>query len=189
MKKIKINLATYKNRVPILIGIRGENEVRQIDIDFEKWAEIYGEGTVAVVVQRNGDANPYPITVEASDHIASWIISMTDTEKEGKGEAQVSYIVGEAVKRSEIIPFTVKRGLDSDGDVPDPYISWLEQVQATGVLVSEFAETASDAAQASANSAEQARGYASVAKQSVAETLKFTESGDGEIVITINTEV
>lgn len=189
MKTLKLNLATYKSRAPILVGFQGENAVRRLDFDYTQWAEMYGEGTLTLSIQRHGDANPYPLNIGASEHVASWVVSRTDTEKEGKGEAQVAYIVGGTVKKSEIISFKVRRGLDSEGDIPDPYISWLEQVQVTGVQVSEYAESASESAGASAGYAHDAQEYARTAKQAVTETLQFADDGDGEIVISFNTEV
>lgn len=189
MRTIIINLATYKNRVPVRIGFQGENEVSQIKFDFTAWAEEYGEGAITLVVQRKGDSSPYPLALTISDHFATWNITDTDLAREGEGEAQLSYIVGTAVKRSEIFSFTVKRSLDSGGSAPDPYVSWLEQVQQIGLQVAQYANEAEESANESAQHAESSRGYASVAKQAVVETLEFTDSGNGDIVISFNTEV
>lgn len=189
MKTITINLATYKNRAPVTLGLQGENAVRQIDFDYSSWAELYGEGTVTLAVQRNGDSNPYPLTLTSADHIASWNVSTTDTEKKGKGEAQLSYTVNGAIKKSEVISFIVKRSLDSEGDVPDPYISWFEQMIETGQQVAQYAESASSSAQESYGYSQDAKEYARTAKQAVTETLQFADDGDGEIVISFNTEV
>ena len=58
----------------IKLGRRGENQARKVVFDvLGKWRDGYGEGVASLIVQRNGDAQPYPVTVTEEDGALVWL--------------------------------------------------------------------------------------------------------------------
>ena len=69
----------------IKLGRRGENQARKVVFNvLEKWREGYGEGVASLIVQRNGDAQPYPVTVTEEDGALVWRVSSVDTAVAGR---------------------------------------------------------------------------------------------------------
>ena len=115
---------------PISIGHKAEKGVEAIEFDLTAWVETYGSGTLTVIMRRWGDAIPYPIALEIDENNkATWTLSDIDTAKAGMAYAQLSYIVGETVvKKSDIYTFRVMDSLVGEGEPPEAYESWLEQL-------------------------------------------------------------
>jgi hypothetical protein len=117
-------------QLPISIGHKAEKGVEAIEFDLTAWVETYGSGTLTVIMRRWGDAIPYPIALEIDENNkATWTLSDTDTAKAGIAYAQLNYIVGDTVvKKSDIYTFRVMDSLTGDGEPPEAYESWLEQL-------------------------------------------------------------
>ena len=115
---------------PISIGHKAEKGVEAIEFDLTAWVETYGSGTLTVIMRRWGDAIPYPIALEIDENNkATWTLSDIDTAKAGMAYAQLNYIVGgEVVKKSDIYTFRVMDSLTGEGDPPEAYESWLENL-------------------------------------------------------------
>lgn len=115
---------------PISIGHKAEKGVQAIEFDLTAWVETYGSGTLTVIMRRWGDEIPYPIALEiGEDNKATWTLSDIDTAKAGMAYAQLNYIVGdEVVKKSDIYTFRVMDSLAGEGEPPEAYESWLEQL-------------------------------------------------------------
>jgi len=115
---------------PISIGHKAEKGVEAIEFDLTAWVETYGSGTLTVIMRRWGDAIPYPIALEIDENNkATWTLSDIDTAKAGMAYAQLNYVVGdEVVKKSDIYTFRVMDSLTGEGDPPEAYESWLEQL-------------------------------------------------------------
>lgn len=115
---------------PISIGHKAEKGVEAIEFDLTAWVETYGSGTLTVIMRRWGDAIPYPIALEIDENNkATWTLSDIDTAKAGMAYAQLSYIVGdEVVKKSDIYTFRVMDSLTGEGEPPEAYESWLENL-------------------------------------------------------------
>ena len=137
----KIKLGEYITGT-IRLGYQNENEVQEIEFDPSIWAERYGEGALSLSVQRNGDADPYPKTL--TDNV--WIVEAVDVEKNGFGYCQVMYVAGTKVKASAVFKIFVEKSLDAKGDLPDPYISYFEQIIETGTRATADANRAEAAA-------------------------------------------
>ena len=114
----------------IKLGRRGENQARKVVFDvLEKWREGYGEGVASLIVQRNGDAQPYPVTVTEDDGALVWLVSSVDTAVAGEGAAELRYTVGDTIVKSQIYKTRVRETLEDSGETPPPaFQSWVDEV-------------------------------------------------------------
>ena len=150
-----------------VIGHVRENDVTQVVFDLSGWVSLYGLGTVALSVMRQGDYQPYPVPIALeADGRATWTVSATDTARRGHIKAQLTYMVSTKVKKTCIYLFAVRDSLPSDGPAPQPYETWLETLQAM------TAETTANAVSAS-QSAQSAGQSASDAEQSMQEAQEY----------------
>lgn len=114
----------------IKLGRRGENQARKVVFDvLGKWRESYGEGVASLIVQRNGDAQPYPVTVTEEDGALVWRVSSVDTAVAGEGAAELRYTVGDTIVKSQIYKTRVRETLEDSGETPPPaFQSWVDEV-------------------------------------------------------------
>ena len=158
------------NRIPtITIGYLGENIVTQITFNYSQWKALHGEGTLALELKRNGDANAYPVALEHDyeESLATWIVTNTDLAKEGFGEAQLVYVVNdEAIKKSAVFTVNVNRSIENGATPPDPYEVWLDEIIRLSEETAENAESASRDAQSAVNSKDVALLYQNNAVES-----------------------
>ena len=114
----------------IKLGRRGENQARKVVFDvLGKWRDGYGEGVASLIVQRNGDAQPYPVTVTEEDGALVWLVSSVDTAVSGEGAAELRYTVGDTIVKSQIYKTRVRETLEDSGETPPPaYQSWVDEV-------------------------------------------------------------
>ena len=148
----------------IHLGYQKENKVEEFEFDTSIWEDRYGAGVLTLAVQRNGDSDPYPKAL--TDNV--WAIEEVDVEKKGLGEFQAEYVVDDKVKESAVFAFFVDRSLNSTGPMPDPYISYFEQIVAVGAQATQDAAAAAqsktDAEQAAAAASESASAAAASAE-------------------------
>lgn len=111
------------------LGRQLENDVTEVVFDFSAWNTTYGAGTLSLSVQRKGDEMPYPVTMTVSGTDVTWEVTDTDTARKGTGKAQLTYTVGDAVKKSVIYKFTVYESLGADGEYPAPGSTWMEDIE------------------------------------------------------------
>lgn len=114
----------------IKLGRRGENQARKVVFDvLGKWREGYGEGVASLIVQRNGDAQPYPVTLTEEDGALVWRVSSVDTAVVGEGAAELRYTVGDTIVKSQVYKTRVRETLEDSGETPPPaYKSWVDEV-------------------------------------------------------------
>ena len=114
----------------IKLGRRGENQARKVVFDvLRKWREGYGEGVASLIVQRNGDEQPYPVTLTEEDGALVWLVSSADTAVAGEGAAELRYTVGDTIVKSQIYKTRVRETLEDSGETPPPaYQSWVDEV-------------------------------------------------------------
>lgn len=114
----------------IKLGRRGENQARKVVFDvLGKWREGYGDGVASLIVQRNGDAQPYPVTVTEDDGALVWMVSSVDTAVAGEGAAELRYTVGDTIVKSQIYKTRVRETLEDSGETPPPaFQSWVDEV-------------------------------------------------------------
>lgn len=111
------------------IGRFAENDAVKVLFDTTAWYNTYGEGNVSFLAQRCGDQYPYPIVTTTEDNVTTWIVSNTDTSKCGIGYAELSYSnQSSLLAKSALLIIEVVRSLSDAGDPPDPYESWIDNM-------------------------------------------------------------
>lgn len=116
----------------INLGRQGENDVRQVvwrDV-FGEWEAQFGAGKVQLAVTRPEDEAPYLANIDVADGEITWTITNAETAKVGDGSCELSYIVGDAVKKSQTWTTYVCPSLTGQepGDPPEPYQSWVDKI-------------------------------------------------------------
>lgn len=170
----------------IKLGQRGENEARQWVYDFSRWVDLFGEGHIQLIVQRPGECQPYPVSLEIEGENAVWTVTNIDTSVVGTGKAEFQYYVGETLEKSQIFTTNILESLSEPGPVPEPQEDWVKDVlgyansakeSASAAEVSE--SNAGRSAKQAAESAKQAAESAETAEQNVKTALQEAkESGE-----------
>ena len=154
----------------LLIGTQGEKNAQTFKFDISSWIEEYGSGGTATIdLQRPGEKMSYMVGLSISDGKATWVVSDVDNAIAGNGMAQLVYALpGETKKTKTATYVTVTdRALDEQqGDVPDPYASYLDAARA---IYSETSEKEIEAAQHEAAAAT-AQAAAEAAAEDAAES-------------------
>lgn len=131
MSTVNINLSS-DTQLNMILGQQDETEVREVVFDFSGWYTTYGSGTISLSVQRSKDQWPYEVelTVDNTNHTATWTITDTDTGYAGVGMVQITYTVGTAKKKSVVYRFTVYKSLGATGNVITPVQlqTWMDEV-------------------------------------------------------------
>ena len=144
MKKIYAN-----NLTTLSLGRQGENLARQVVFDIRDLESLYGSGTVEVIHQRPGDAQPYPLAVQRDGTLVTWDVTATDTEmSDGYGKCELRYYAGETLAKSQIWRTWVDPAMDTPSETapPEPEQGWVNKVLAAGASAKEAAERAEEAA-------------------------------------------
>lgn len=125
MRTVSIRLADL-DRGSIPVGFAGENLHTQVRIDCKKAYEEYPAAVVGLIVKNpNGDAYP-AVTVRDGD-IVTWDVTNADLAYEGTGEIQLTFTVGEVVKKSYIGRIRIDKSILNPGETPDPIKNWIDQ--------------------------------------------------------------
>lgn len=140
----------YVQGGPILLGRQGENQAQAViwqDI-VAQYADLYGEGTFQLMVERCGDAVPYPVALAMDGSSLVWTVSDSDTARNGVGRCELTYLVGGAVAKSKTWQTQVLASFTSDGSAepPEPAQSWVQEVLDAAAAAGKSAEDAADSA-------------------------------------------
>ena len=140
---------TAKECTVIPLGRQGENLAETVLFNVSGWAELYGEGSFALLHQRCSDTAPYecPITVE--DGVVNWAVRNADTALVGYGTAELVYVVGGTVAKSVIYQTSTLKSIDGSAEFPDPYDDWLREMHEDAEYVREHIEEALECAEES----------------------------------------
>lgn len=115
----------------INLGRQGENKARRVTFDIaEKWREVYGAGgSFSMIVQREGDASPYPVALSEEDGLLVWLVESADTAKSGEGRAELRYTLGDVIAKSQTYKTRVRAAMDESAtEPPEAYQSWVDEV-------------------------------------------------------------
>ena len=168
MKKIYAN-----NLTTLSLGRQGENLARQVVFDIRDLESLYGSGTVEVIHQRPGDAQPYPLAVQRDGTLVTWDVTATDTEmsaataNERYGKCELRYYTGETLAKSQIWRTWVESAMDTPSETapPEPEQGWVDQIISVGAAAKASADAAkADADRATALAAEVAEKAAQTAQ-------------------------
>lgn len=102
----------------IILGRRGENNVRQIRINIQGLIDKFGEGNAILVHKRSQDENPYPVPVVREGNEIVWTVSETDTAYAGVGQCEIRWYVNDALAKTSVYKTIVKESLAS-GTMPE----------------------------------------------------------------------
>lgn len=121
-------------------------------VNCSEWVKMFGEGTVGWLIQRSQDSSAYPLPSVEENGISTIEFTETETQYPGRGLLEVFFVnTGETEKRiSKTLTFFIEPSLQNLGEVPEPWESYVDAVHADAVA-------ADESAQASAQSAEDAR--------------------------------
>ena len=134
MSKISVDVSSA--RIPVLqVGYQGENEVTDVLFDISSWITEFGEGVAQLRVKRPGNSEDesYVLSLTITDGIAVWTVSETDTFNKGNGKVQLSYLVGNIVKKAVIYPYKVGKSIVGADNPVDPFDSWIERSKAWAI--------------------------------------------------------
>lgn len=116
---------------PIVLGRRGEHQTTEILFDLTPFIDLYGTGNATLVVQRPGDADPYPVALTLDGNAAIWTVTNTDTAVAGiAGKCELFYYAGEKLAKSEVYQTHILAALGDPSDTPPdpPGKSWFEKI-------------------------------------------------------------
>lgn len=121
-----------QDKTRIDLGKRGENEAQIIQWAtlLPTWRETYGAGTVVLLHRRQGDAKPYPATIQVEGDNIDWPVTAADTAREGLGLCELQYVVGDTVVKTERWETLVRCSLEKPGPAPEPSGGWVQQMVA-----------------------------------------------------------
>lgn len=110
------------------IGFQGENDALAVTFDVDGWADLYGQGTFALMNQRPTETTGYPCEVTLDGDTVTWVVSNPDVAIPGNGRVQLTYTVGSVIAKSIQFCTEIYRSIGS-GDVPPPVPDWVWQVR------------------------------------------------------------
>ena len=120
-----MNIIHADKNKPIYLGHQGENITTTVIFDIaEEWKRQLGDGQLSLTVRQPGSKSDYPVPI---DNLNQWIVSSADVSIAGAGYVQLSYIVGDMVKKSEIYS-TIITGSLGMGEMNPPTLiqSWID---------------------------------------------------------------
>lgn len=117
----------------IVLGREGENLARSVIFDVSDWISAYGVGTVSLIAQRSGDAEPYPCNITVDGNTAVWSITSADTAHPGYGKCELRYSVGDVLVKSETwLTYTADALGTPAPEAPEPQKAWVDKVLEAG---------------------------------------------------------
>ena len=126
MKVIKTAYERFSS-IPLCLGMEGENEVTTIRVDLRTPLEQYPDAWFGIIVERP-DGICYPAVAETDGDTLIWVVRNADTEKSGRGNAQVvMYGQNGEIARSKQAPTAIMPSIHETGSAPDPVEAWIDQ--------------------------------------------------------------
>lgn len=122
-----------KRNAVTCIGRLGENEARVIRINVSPVIRAFPGAAFTVLHRRPGDADAYPVNssyVTMDGENVMWTVQSGDLAKEGAGQFEVRASVGDTVVKTLIYNSRIDHALDGSGTPPEPWESWVEDVEA-----------------------------------------------------------
>ena len=117
----------------LALGREGENLARQVVFDISEWRASYGDGTVSLIAQRHGDAEPYPCNITVDGDTVTWPITSADTAHPDYGRCELRYSVGDVLVKSEMWRTFVADALGTpQPEPPEPQQAWVDKVLEAG---------------------------------------------------------
>lgn len=117
---------------PIKLGHVRDNEAYRVAFPIRQTLELYGAGGVwNILYKRPTEAVAYPVPpnrIYSDVNFLYWVITATEVQFPGKGECQLSYMIGDVTKMSYKWQTGVCSSLISGGNAPSYIESWLTEL-------------------------------------------------------------
>lgn len=140
LKSFKVLKYTHEDlvKLPYLeLGIEGEGLYRCIEIIIPEWRADH-PGAAVSVVARNSIGEAYPVDVQWSGGVLTWIITKADTAHPGYGSFEITMkdANGATGKIPQVPTYVVPSLVSNRETLPDPYASWASSLmtQANAVI-------------------------------------------------------
>ena len=119
------------NNALILIGMRGENGARAIQIDVREIVTPFPAASVTLLLQRPTEEIPYPSTsISVSGKILTWLPTEIDTAIAGMMSLQIVGTVGDVTVKTLTRTGVILPALGpSSTDYPEPIKTWMDELQ------------------------------------------------------------
>lgn len=141
---------TASTKVPIPLGMQGENGATVVKFPIGGWSNLYGDGLFDLVNVRPDENVPYTCSITVDETFVYWIILSADVAIAGNGKCQLNYGMNGKIAKSLVFNTIVAESLDGAGEVPPPYENRIAEL----ITASEDAVEASRMAVAASGSAE-----------------------------------
>ena len=165
-----MRIVTPDEKNGIYLGRQGENLATQVqfDVNVAGWVETYGVGTWQLLNRRPSDPAGYPVEISVEDNIIKWDLTATDLKYAGCGTCELVYYVDEVIAKSIIYGTQILPAIDGTGEIPEPWESWIDEVEEARDEAVEAAGEAAQSERDAADSAGAASGSAEAASGSAA---------------------
>ena len=162
----------------LALGREGENLARQVVFDISEWRASYGDGTVSLIAQRHGDAEPYPCNIIVDGDTVTWPITSADTACPDYGHCELRYSVGDVLVKSETWRTFVADALGTPSETTptEPEKGWVDQIIAVGAAAKASADAAKADADRASELAAQAAEKAAQTAQDASDAAKAMEA-------------
>ena len=111
------------------LGVQGEHLTQTFGFDTTLWQKEHGAGSMQLLVQRPGDAEPYQATLRQEQGLTVWDVTRTDTAIVGICALQLLYFVEGKVAKSRCFTGSVRHSLgEPSAEVPPAQQSFAEKV-------------------------------------------------------------
>lgn len=114
------------------LGRIGENEARAVQFDISQTQAEFPGASFSVLNMRPQDPDAYPVNgqyirIEGSN--LYWTLQSGDLTEDGLGECELKATVDGVIVKSEIWTTEICPALDGNGEPPEPWESWQQQVE------------------------------------------------------------
>ena len=121
-----------QNGKRIFLGRIGENETRVVRFNISDIVVNYPEAEFTLLNKRPGDVYAYPVSsqyISVEGGTLFWTIQSGDLAVDGIGECEIKAEQDGKIVKTVIWMTCVLRALDGSADPPQPWESWVEQVE------------------------------------------------------------
>lgn len=138
----------------ISIGRLKENLVTEVELP----APGFGGGSYAVLLQRPGEKQPYPVTARAEGNALIWTVQTADTAIAGTGKLECRWYGDNGeVAKSQTYIVRITDGLPDPTEAPQEWAGYIGQVAENAKRAETAAENAAGSAQAAADTLAQVK--------------------------------
>ena len=116
----------------LILGRVGENQARAVRFNTACIQAEFPGATVSILNRRPNDEEAYPVNgqfiIEESGNLL-WVLQSGDLAEDGLGECEMKASLNGQIVKDDIYDTKVLRALDESAEPPEPWESWVEQVE------------------------------------------------------------